>query len=157
MKKNLKAKIDFGWVRIIVEDAQKALAEAIEKNDLQRASKAKVMLESGHKECRLAQEELDKITEESNILQTNKSSLILKVVCPSQDSKDKSSSHGSKDKSSSHGSKAKSSSHDPKDKSSSHTGTQSTLNSKTFSKGSSDKRKRNDHEDPSHENKKQKC
>ena len=104
------------------------------------------MLESGHKECRLAQEELDKITEESNILQTNKSSLILKAVCPSQDSKDKSSSHGSK---------AKSSSHDPKDKSSSHT--QSTLNSKTLSKGSSDKRKRNDHEDPSHENKKQKC
>lgn len=135
----------------LVEDAQKALAEAIEKNDLQRASKAKVMLESGHKECKLAQEELDKITEESNILQTKKSSLILKAVCPSQDSKNKSLSHGSKDNSSSHVSKAKSSSRDPKDKSS------SSLNSKTLSKGSSDKRKRNDHEDPSHESKKQTC
>lgn len=109
------------------------------------------MLESGHKECKLAQEELDKITEESNILQTKKSSLILKAVCPSQDSKNKSLSHGSKDNSSSHVSKAKSSSRDPKDKSS------SSLNSKTLSKGSSDKRKRNDHEDPSHESKKQTC
>lgn len=49
------------------------------------------MLESGHKECRLAQEELDKIKEESNALIKNKSSLIIKAVCPGQDSTDRSS------------------------------------------------------------------
>ena len=43
----------------LVQDPQKELSEAIEKNDINRVSKAKLMLDSGHKECKLAQEELD--------------------------------------------------------------------------------------------------
>ena len=55
-------------------------------NELNRVSKAKLMLDSGHKECKLAQEELDKITEESNSLRKMKSSLIIKAVSKGKDS-----------------------------------------------------------------------
>ena len=48
-----------------MQDARKELAEEIEKNDINRVSKAK-LLDSGHKECKLLQKELVQITEESN-------------------------------------------------------------------------------------------
>ena len=43
-KKRLKVGLE------LVQDAQKELYEALEKNDINRVSKAKLMLDSGHKE-----------------------------------------------------------------------------------------------------------
>ncbi|CAM1330653.1 Uncharacterised protein g10343 [Pycnogonum litorale] len=166
----------------LVQDAQKELSEAIEKNDINRVSKAKLILDSGHKECKLAQEELDKITEESNSLRKKKSSLIIKALSKGKDSsetisKEKPSSQVSKDKytTSSHGSKVhKQSSHMSKDKQSSSTSkdkhsssTSKDKQSSTASKdkqtkdGSSkdsnnDKRKRSGDDDSHRSSKKQK-